>query len=233
MEQGSRIREIPETDRPREKLMRRGAGSLTDGELLAIFLRTGRRGRSAIQVAQDILNARGGLLPLARCSVKEFKNSAKGIGDAKAVELAAVFEVGKRVARGTATRPKLDTPRTVFDLLSPEMLTLDRERLEVLLVDTRLQLIISETVSIGSLSESVAHPREILRPAVIHSAYGFVLAHNHPSGDPAPSEADHRLTRRISEAAALFQILFIDHLVIGTPEGGRQPYFSFKEAGIL
>ena len=228
-----RIREIPESDRPREKLTSRGAGSLTDAELIAIFLRTGTHDRNAIDVAREVLGARGDLHALSRSSVQELINSAKGIGPAKAAELAAVFEVGKRLARGPERRPKLDTPPAVYDLLAPEMWALDRERLYVLLVNTRHQLIWKEVVSVGSLNESIAHPREILRPALIHSAYGFILAHNHPSGDPVASEADKRLTRRINEAAELLRINLIDHIIVGSPEDGRQPYFSFKENNLL
>lgn len=224
-----RIQEIPESDRPREKLSSRGASSLTDAELIAIFLRTGTRDRNAIEVARDVLAARGGLHALARSSVRELINAAKGIGPAKAAELAAVFEVGKRLARGQDKRPKLSTPESVYELLAPELWALDRERLYALLVDTKHQLIWMEVVSVGSLNESIAHPREILRPALIHSAYGFILAHNHPSGDPAASEADRRLTRRIHEAADLLRINLIDHIIIGTPEEGRLPYYSFKE----
>jgi DNA repair protein RadC len=228
-----RIREIPETDRPREKLTERGAGSLTDAELVAIFLRTGTRERSAIDVAHDVLTARGGLHALSRATVQEIMNSAKGVGPAKAVELAAVFEVGKRLARGAGPRPALDSPQAIYDLLAPEFTALDRERLYVLLVNTRHRLIWTEIVSIGSLNESVAHPREILRPALIHSAYGFVLAHNHPSGDPTPSEADKRITRRLREAGELLQIRLIDHVIIGAPDEGRPSYFSFKEHSLL
>lgn len=228
-----RIREIPETDRPREKLTERGAASLTDAELIAIFLRTGTAERNVIEVARDVLAARGGLHALARSSVREIRNAAKGIGPAKAAELAAVFEVGKRLARGPGRRPKLDSPQAVHELLAPECEALDRERLFVLLVNTRHQLVWTEVVSIGSLNESIAHPREILRPALIHSAFGFVLAHNHPSGDPSPSEADRRLTRRIHEAADLLQLRLVDHVIIGSPEDGRAPYFSFKENNLL
>jgi len=231
--QASRIREIPESDRPREKLSSRGASSLTDAELIAIFLRTGTKDRSAITVAGEALAARGGLHALSRASVRELVNSAKGIGPAKAVALAAAFEVGKRLARGPGRRPKLGTPQAVYDLLAPEMWALDRERLYVLLVDTKHRLIWMEIVSVGSLNESIAHPREILRPALIHSAYGFILAHNHPSGDPAASEADRRLTRRIHEAAELLRINLIDHIIVGSPEEGLQPYFSFKENSLL
>lgn len=229
----ARIQEIPESDRPREKLSSRGAGSLSDAELLAIFLRTGTRERNAIEVAQDVLEARGDLFALSRCSVRELINSAKGIGPAKAAELAAIFEVGKRLARGASTRPALETPEAVYDLVAPEMWALDRERLEVLLVNTRHRLIWREVVSVGSINESIAHPREILRPALIHSAYGFFLVHNHPSGDPSPSEADRRLTRRIREAADLLQVNLIDHIIVGSPGEGREAYHSFRAAGAL
>lgn len=231
---GPRIRELPEADRPREKLTLRGAGSLTDAELIAIFLRTGTADRDVVEVAREVLRARGGLHALARASVREIQNATKGIGPAKAAELAAVFEVGRRLARGPGEQPQLSSPEAVHELLAPECATLDRERLYVLLVNTRHRLIWTETVSVGSLSESVAHPREILRPALIHSAYGFVLAHNHPSGDPTPSEADRRLTRRIREAADLLQLRLIDHIIIGAPAPERaQPYYSFKENGLL
>lgn len=231
--QTPRIREIPKLDRPREKLANKGAGSLTDAELLAIFLRTGTRDRSAIDVAREALAARGGLHAMARASVKELMNSAKGIGPAKAAELAAAFEVGKRLALGPGKRARLDAPAAVYELLGPEMGTLDRERLYVLLVNAKHHLTWQEVVSIGSLNESIAHPREILRPALIHSAYGFILAHNHPSGDPAPSQADRQLTRRIHEAAELLRINLIDHIIVGMPEEGRQPYYSFKENNLL
>lgn len=228
-----RVRELPKAERPREKLTTRGAASLSDAELIAIFLRTGTADRGVIEVARDVLRARGGLHALARASVREIRNAAKGIGPAKAAELAAVFEVGRRLARGPEEQPRMDSPQAVYDLLSPDCATFDRERLFVLLVNTRHRLVWTEVVSIGSLTESVAHPREILRPALIHSAFGFVLAHNHPSGDPTPSEADRRLTRRLNEAAELLQLRLIDHVIIGTPEGGRRPYFSFKENGML
>lgn len=230
---GPKIQEIPESDRPREKLAERGAGSLTDAELLAIFLRTGTKERNAIEVAREVLRARGDLFALSRCSVRELMNAAKGVGPAKAAELAAVFEVGKRLARGTPERPVLDSPQAVHDLLAPEMWTLDRERLEVLLVNTRHRLIWREVVSVGSLNESVAHPREILRPALIHSAYGFFLAHNHPSGDPSPSESDRRLTRRIREASEILQVNLIDHIIIGAPADRQAGYFSFRENNLL
>ena len=229
-----RIQEIDETERPREKLAHRGPAALSDAELLAVFLRTGIPGKNAITLASELLQKRGGLLGLSRSSTSELRSVVKGIGPAKAAELSAIFEVGRRLARGAAnSRPKLDSPDRVYDLLAPDLCTLNREQVRVLLVNTKNELIHEDTISMGSINETIAHPREILRPVVVHSAYGFVLAHNHPSGDPTPSTADHRLTRRISEAANLLQVQFLDHIVIGTSEGGRQPYYSFREHGIL
>lgn len=229
----ARIREMDEAERPREKLTHRGAASLSDAELLAIFLRTGLKGRNVIDLAKDVLASCGGLVALSRLSVEQIRRSTKGIGPAKAVELAAVFEVGKRLARVAPGRARMDNPQAIYDLLAPEMITLDRERLHVVLVDTKVQFLKNEIVSVGSLNESIAHPREILRPALVHGAYGFILAHNHPSGDPTPSTADRSLTQRIAEAAQLLQVVFFDHVIIGLAEGGRDPYFSFREHGIL
>ncbi|MGC1479321.1 MAG: DNA repair protein RadC [Chthoniobacterales bacterium] len=232
-EDRGRIAEIPKGDRPREKLALRGAGSLTDAELLAIFLRTGIPGRNAIRVAGDLLKTTGGLGTLARCSIQEIGDAAKGIGPVKAAELAAVFEVGRRLARGGARKPKVDSPERVYDLLSPDFATLDRERVVVVVTNTRYEMVWQEVVSVGSVNESIAHPREILRPVIVRSGFGFLLVHNHPSGDPGPSEADRRLTTRINEAAELLKLRFLDHIIIGTADGGRDPYYSFREHGLL
>lgn len=228
------IKDMPEEDRPREKLMHRGADALGDAELLAIFLRTGTRGRSAVTVGADMLKASGGSLSrLASMTVKELRKLTKGIGPAKACELAAAFEVGKRLARQTARSEPLDTPEKIYDFMGPQLQSLPRESLRVVLLDTRHRLIHAEEVSLGTLNESLAHPREILRPALSHGAYAFVLVHNHPSGDPSPSEADRSLTRRIREASELMQIHLLDHVIIGRERAGAPPYFSFKEHGLL
>ncbi|HEY5792735.1 MAG TPA: DNA repair protein RadC [Chthoniobacterales bacterium] len=229
----SRLRELPESERPREKLAGLGAASLTDAELLAIFIRTGLRGRNAVGVAQDLLRQRGSLLELSRCTIRELMNSAKGIGLAKACELAAAFELGKRLARGLGARPKVDSPEAIYDLMAPEMQALRTESLRLLLLDTKYQLIRVEEISLGSVSESIAHPREIFRPALIHSASAVVLVHNHPSGDPEPSRADHQTTRRLLEAAEILGVRLLDHVVIGSPEGGRKAYASFREMGVI
>ena len=227
------IREIPPSDRPREKLAAHGAACLTDAELLAIFLRTGVKGKSAITLASELLRKKGSLRALSRSSAGELAKAALGIGPAKAAELAAAFELGKRLARGAAERPVLDSAAVIYETFGAELQARDRELLRVLLLDTKLRLLAVEDVALGSLNECIAHPREIFRPAIMHSAYAAILVHNHPSGDPAPSQADHRLTRQLGDAAKLLQINLLDHIIIGLPDGGRVPYFSFREAGVL
>lgn len=214
--------------------MHRGAGALTDAELLAIFLRTGTPGRSAIDVGAELIRAAGGSLArLAPLTVKELRKLAKGVGPAKACELAAAFEVGQRLARQMAQSEPLSTPAKIYGFMGPQLQSLPRESLRVVLLDTRHRLIHAEEISLGTLNESLAHPREILRPAISHGAYAFALVHNHPSGDPAPSEADRALTRRIREAADLMQIHLLDHVIIGRERPGAPAYFSFKEHGLL
>ncbi len=228
-----RIREIPQSDRPREKLAARGPAALTDAELLAIFLRTGMKGKSAIAMAAELIKVKGSLQALARCSAGELTRSVTGMGPAKAAELAAAVELGKRLARGGEEKPVLDSAEAIYGAFGMEMQTMSKEVLKVLLLDTKLRLIRSEDVALGSLNECIAHPREVFRPAIVHSAYAIVVLHNHPSGDPTPSRADHQLTRQLAEAARLLQINLLDHIVLGSPVGGRNPYFSFREAGSL
>jgi DNA repair protein RadC len=227
------IHELPPEDRPREKLALRGSDALSDCELIAILLRTGMQGANAIEVARQLLARFGSLGALARCSVKEL-SAIKGIGPAKAVQLAAAFGLGARLARESLIRVKLDEPRLIYELLGPEMRALHQESMRVVLLDTRWQLLRVEEVSLGSMDQSIAHPREIFRPALIYSAFAVIVAHNHPSGDPTPSEADYRVTRRLREAATLLQITLFDHIIIGAPGPNGQPgYVSFKELRLL
>ena len=227
-----KIREMPQDDRPREKLLARGADALTDSELIAIQLRTGLVGANAVQVAGQLLQRFGSLSGLSRCTLAEL-SGIPGIGPAKAMQLLATFKLGQRLAKETYAQAKIDTPELVYELLSAEMRSLHKESLRVLLLDTRYRLLRIEQVSLGTLNESIAHPREVFRPAVISSAFAVIVVHNHPSGDPAPSQADHGLTRRLAEAAELLQIKLLDHIIIGAPAEGRPPYFSFREAGVL
>jgi DNA repair protein RadC len=229
----TRLLEMPLEERPREKAERHGLATLSDAELLAIFIRTGIPGKNALQVARDLLRDCGGFVELARCSPKEIRRLAKGIGPAKSLEMAAAFEIGNRLARGRDLAPVLDTPQSIFDVFGQEFMALRQESLRVLMLDSRLRLIRAEEISRGTVNECVAHPREIFRRAMIHSAYAVVIVHNHPSGDPTPSLADHRITRSLKDAAHLLQINLIDHVILGSPDGGRVPYYSFKEAGLI
>ena len=227
-----KIREMPRDQRPREKLLARGVSALSDPELIAILLRTGLRGANAVEVGRQLLEKYKSLTGISRCSVKELRK-IPGIGQTKALELVAAFGLGQRLAHETLSKQKLDSPELVSELVGPEMRQLRTESLRVILLDTRYRLLHIEEISVGSLNESIAHPREIFRPAITYSAYAVIVVHNHPSGDASPSQTDHSLTRRLAEAAELLEIKLLDHIIIGAPSEGNPGYFSFKEAGVL
>jgi DNA repair protein RadC len=223
-----KIREMPQEERPREKLAAHGASALTDPELIAILLRTGMTGKNAVEVGRDLLKEYGSLHGLSRCTVDELKK-VRGVGFTKAVQLASAFALGNRLAREVLANQKIDSPQ----LVGGEMRMLRKEAMRVVLLDTRYHLIRPEDVPTGTVNESIAHPRDVFRPAVIASAYAVIVVHNHPSGDPSPSQADHSLTRRLAEAAELMQIKLLDHFIIGAQSNSGPGYFSFKEAGVL
>ena len=227
-----KIREMPRDQRPREKLLVHGVSALSDPELIAILLRTGLRGANAVEVGRQLLEKYKSLTGISRCSVKELRK-IPGIGQTKALELVAAFGLGQRLAHETLSKQKLDSPELVSELVGPEMRQLRTESLRVILLDTRYRLLHIEEISVGSLNESIAHPREIFRPAITYSAYAVIVVHNHPSGDASPSQTDHSLTRRLAEAAELLEIKLLDHIIIGAPSEGNPGYFSFKEAGVL
>ena len=224
--------EMPPDERPREKLAAHGEAALSEPELLAILLRTGVKGANAVDVARELLERYGSLTGLSRCTLDEL-SKIRGVGFAKAVQLVAAFGIGKRLACARAKNQKLDSPESIEALVGPEMRMLRKESLRVVLLDTRYHLLRVEEVSLGTINESIAHPRDVLRPALISSAYAIVIVHNHPSGDASPSQTDHSLTRRLAEAAELLQIKLLDHIIIGALTEGSPGYFSFKEAGVL
>lgn len=227
-----RIQDLPLNERPREKLDQYGPGSLDNAELLSIFVSTGIKGRSSIDIGRELLRKYGGLGPLGSMPASALAAEG-GIGPAKAAVFAAAFELGVRVAREQIHAAPLDTPELIHRYYAPQMQHLPQEQVLVVGLDTRLRHINTTLVSQGTVNEVAAHPREILRPVIARAAYAFILIHNHPSGDPSPSRADYSVTTRIVEAAALMQIQFIDHIIIGRSEGGRNPYFSFREAGVI
>jgi len=205
------------------------ARAMTDAEVLAAVLHLPE---GAEPRASELLARYGSLSALSRCTVQEIA-AFPTIGERRAMHLVAAFTLAPRMARERYARRKVDSPELVYDLLAHEMHQLHKESLRVILLDTRYHLLWTEEVSLGSVNESIAHPRDVFRPAIIASAYAVIVAHNHPSGDPSPSQSDHSLTRRLAEAAELLQIKLLDHVIIGAPAEGRQSYFSFKEAGIL
>ena len=215
-------------DRPREKLARSGAESLGDNELLAILLGAGTRGRSALDVANALLDAGGGLRGLTRLGRDEI-DRAHGIGAARAARVQAAIELGRRaLSRDPAERPQFMTPGEVAAYLLPQFGSHPVERFGVLLLDTKHRLVRARILSVGSLDASVVHPREVFREAIAGGAAAVVLFHNHPSGDPTPSRDDLALTRRLMTAGDIVGIDVLDHLVLADTR-----YASMKELGRL
>ncbi len=232
-----RIQEVLEADRPRERLAGLGAQTLTNTDLVALLLEGDAPASDAgVEAAADLtrrlLTKFRSLRTLARCDPREL-TAVEGLSMDKAVVLAAAFELGRRVARETIAKLRVDSPEIVCQLLAQDLRALTRESLRALLLDTKFQLIRIEEISLGSLNESIAHPREIFRPAIAHSAYAVVMVHNHPSGDPTPSKADKLLTRKLVEAGEMLQVVVADHIIIGGMQAGKPSYYSFKEAGAI
>ncbi len=226
------ISDLPDGARPREKMEAAGPEVLTDEELVAVFLRVGVKGQSAVDLGRKLLDEYGSLMALGGLGVTQLC-SHHGLGIAKAAQLVASFELGARVAREKMVLKQLDCPRAVFEIFFPQVGHLQHETLRIALIDARLRITRSLVLTEGSLSETVAHPRDILHPVVLHKAYGFVLIHNHPSGDSSPSGADLKLTERVARASGLLGVDFLDHIIIGRPAENHEGFFSFREAGLL
>lgn len=223
---------VPKKERPRERIAAHGAEALRDAELLAIFLRTGRVGRNVLEIAEDLIKEWGTLRRLAGCSIGEL-SQISGIGLAKAAELKAAFEMGKRVTSPEKEKIRIINGNDIYNVMKSHLQLLPYESLWVLLLDTRAGLLEQREIFRGSLSQSIAHPREIFQPAIVKRAYAIAIAHNHPSGDPTPSESDRLFTKRLIEAGKCLQLPLVDHVIIGAAAGGRKPYFSFCEAGLI
>ena len=232
MSQSLRLKDQPASERPRERLVALGAEALSQAELIAIILRTGLKGTNAVEVGRQLMQKFGSLHGLARASVDDLKK-VKGIGRDKAVTLVAAFALAHKMAKELQDEsPILDTPEAVVNLLRARNLLLGVEQLQVLLLNTRRRLIRVETVTDGTLDTLLVHPREVFKSAIAANAAGIVLAHNHPSGDPTPSEADIKVTRDLIRAGQLLKIDVLDHVIIGraTPERPKD-YMSLRELG--
>lgn len=221
------IRDMAEHDRPRERLIQIGAEVLSTAELLAIVLRTGSQGESVLRMAERLLIEFDHLPGLARATITEL-TAAKGVGEAKAAEIKAALEIGRRlVASAPEERPKVSSPDDAFHLLKSEMMFLDQEHLRLILLDTRNRVIRTPTIYVGSLNTSVIRVGELFRAAIRENAAAFIVAHNHPSGDPSPSPEDINVTRQIVQAGKLLDIDVLDHIVIG-----RNRFISLKQRGL-
>lgn len=220
------IKDMPPEMRPREKMEQMGPEALTDGELVAILLRVGTRQESAIELAHRLLAQPQGLRFLAEASIQDFQE-IRGIGLAKASQIKAAIELGRRIAlEGGLAKPAIKSPDDVAFLLMEKMRYLDREHFKVLLLDTKNQVLLIETISIGSLNSSIVHPRELFKQAIKRSAAGVILVHNHPSGDPTPSPEDLAVTKRLMEGGQILGIDVLDHIIIGDKK-----YYSLKRQG--
>lgn len=222
------IKDLPEEERPRERLARHGASVLSNAELLAILLRTGTKEESAISLAHRILAQEQGLRYLAESNIEQL-SSINGIGGAKAAQIKAAIELGKRLAAFEPGEDKpLKCPQDVARLLMEEMRYLKKEHMKLILLNVKCNLISVEEISIGSLNASIVHPREIFNPAIRKSSASIIMVHNHPSGDPSPSSEDVSITARIAEAGKLIGIELVDHIIIGDGK-----YISMKEKGLF
>jgi DNA repair protein RadC len=227
-----KIKDQPASERPRERLAAKGPGALTDAELIAILLRTGLRGANAVEIGAQLLRQFGSLQALARASVDDLRK-VKGIGRDKAVTLLAAFTLARKMAEELQREsPVLDNPEAIVALLKGQNLVKDVETLQVLLLNTRRRLIRVEEVLDGTIDQLLVHPREVFKRAIAANAAAIVLAHNHPSGDPTPSEADIKVTRDLIRAGQLLKIEVLDHIILGraTPERAKD-YSSLRELG--
>jgi len=221
-----RIKELPESDRPREKLKKLGARALTDSELIAILLRTGTSGKSAVALAQELLAEFEGLKGLSKASLRELL-SIKGLGEAKAVTLIAALELGRRAGTGER-RNRITAPEEAYSLIAPLVGSLEVEEVGIITLDTKGAVIGIHTVARGGLNGALVSLKEILRPAVRDLAEALILFHNHPSGDPTPSREDLEITRRVKEGAELLGLKLLDHIIVG-----KDSFFSFKGEGLV
>lgn len=223
-----KIRDFPEDERPRERLLNEGPDKLSNQELFAILLRTGTKKESVLELSQNLLKHFEGIRMLKDASVEEI-TAISGIGNAKAVQILAALELGRRINRLTFDdRYVIRSPQDGANYVMEEMRFLSQEHFVCLYLNTKNQVIHKQTVFIGSLNASIVHPREVFKEAFKRSAASIICIHNHPSGDPSPSREDIEVTKRLTECGKVLGIELLDHLIIG-----EQKYVSLKEKGYV
>ena len=222
------IRDVHIADRPRERLIRQGADSLSNQELIAILLRTGTRKESVLVLANRVLSSFDKIQDLKNATIEEFM-TVKGVGEAKAVQLLAAAEIGKRLYRKHSEgRYTIRSPEDAAAYLMTDMSSLSQENFVVLFLNVKNEVLHKQTIFIGSLNSSIVHPRDIFREAVKRSAASIICAHNHPSGNPSPSPEDIEVTKRLLEAGSIMGIELLDHVIIGDHK-----FISLKEKGYM
>lgn len=222
------IKELPVEERPREKLLKKGSKFLSNSELIALIIRTGNKEKTAVELAQKLLNYYGGLEGLQDLSCEELKE-INGIGTAKAAQINAVCELSRRIsAISHESRDLVSNPVQAAELLAGEMRFLKQEVLKVILLDVKNKVIAVPEISRGGLSSSIVHPREVFKEAIRRSSAAVILVHNHPSGDPTPSADDLSITKKLVKTGKIVGIEVIDHVIIAGDK-----YLSFKEKNLF
>ena len=226
---GHTIKELPECERPREKLLEHGAKTLSNTELLAVLIRTGSRDSSALDLSNRRLYTRSdGMSSLEDASVEEL-TKIKGIGQCKASQILAAIEFGKRIVlESRREKKKVSSPLDIVDYFMADMCRLKKEHFKIAMLDTKNHIIGTEEISVGNLNSSIVHPREVFKEAIRRSSSSIILVHNHPSGDPTPSREDINITKRLTECGELLGIKVLDHIIIGDMK-----HISLKEMDVL
>ena len=221
------VKHWPEDERPRERLMAHGPSTLSEAQLLAIIIRNGRAGRSAVDLGRELLERFGSLAGIEQAGIKEIC-AVEGIGPAKATEIKAAIELGRRYQKPNLAGASFCSSSDVAAYYRPRMKDLKKEMFRCALLDTKNKIIKEEVVSVGSLSASIVHPRDTFKAAVRESAAAVIFIHNHPSGDIKPSQEDILLTKRLVQAGEVLGIQVLDHIIIGDGE-----HFSFRDRGMI
>ena len=223
------VKDLPLDDRPREKLLLRGSQSLSDAELIAILLRTGKKGKSVLEIAREIISSEGNLATLATRTVDSLQK-VDGIGKDKAATLAAAFELSRRILSQPKwfSNRKITSPQDIAEIFIPILRDDIKEKFIVVCLNSANRVIKYETISVGNLNSSVVHPREVFKVAIDNSSASIILIHNHPSGNPEPSNEDIRITKKIVESGKILEIPVFDHLIIA-----GETYTSFVEKRLI
>jgi len=223
------VKDLPLDDRPREKLLLRGSQSLSDAEIVAILLRTGKKGKSVLEIAREIVSSEGNLAMLATRTVDSLQK-VNGIGKDKAATLAAAFELSRRILSQSKwfSNRKITSPQDIAEIFIPILRDDIKEKFIVVCLNSANKVIKYETISIGNLNSSVVHPREIFKVAIDNSSASIILIHNHPSGNPEPSNEDIRITKKIVDSGKILDIPVFDHLIIA-----GEIYTSFVEKRLV